>query len=254
MGVVFALVVSPWVAYSWTHFHAPFATDNRAVALALDPDAYVMDFHTTVMPMLRDDPVAWLRKLLVHSPIVALAAWQAAIQSVFLIPIALAALATLASSAARLRAGSGLTSLQSKPFVAFLAVALAPIAAYVVTGYQESRYFSTVVWVGELTALVLLLPALTPGRRQAVVAVICAGGVFKSVALARYVPQSPPLAAMRSQVSTADTDSLVTCLLAAGAQPVDGVLFTRMSGCSTAIASEPCPGGTPRRRRATGAP
>ena len=225
MGAVFALVISPWVAYSWTHFHAPFATDNRAVALALDPDAYVMDFHTAPMPMLRDDPAAWLRKLLVHVPIVALAAWQAAIQSVFLVPLALAALATLVTADGRRTAGTRLVPLRSKPFLAFLAVALAPIAAYVVTGYQESRYFSTVVWVGELAALALILPALTSRRRRLVVAAICVGGVFKSAALARYVAEASPFASMRVQVSTADTDSLVQCLRAAGAQPTDGILF-----------------------------
>ena len=225
MAAVFALVISPWVAYSWTHFHAPFATDNRAVALALDPDAYVMDFHTTPMPMLRDDPAAWLRKLLVHVPIVALAAWQATVQSVFLVPLGLAAVATLVTADGRRTAGIRLASLRSKPFLAFLAVALAPIAAYVVTGYQESRYFSTVIWVGELAALVLILPALTPGRRRLAVAAICAAGVFKSAALVRYVAQASPIASMHMQVSTADTDSLVKCLRAAGAHPTDGILF-----------------------------
>jgi hypothetical protein len=222
MTAAFALVISPWVVYSWTHFHTPFATDNRAVALALDPDAYVMDFHPAAMPILRDDPTAWLRKLFVHVPIVALAVWDAVRQSVFFIPAWIAA--GLALYATRRNAAHS-EALRSRPFLAFIAVAFAPIAAYVVTGYQESRYFSTLVWIGELVALTLLLAALTPRRRYLAVAVICAAGVVKSVSLARYVAQAPPLASMRQQVSTSDTDSLAACLRGAGAQPADGILF-----------------------------
>ena len=221
MGAVFALVISPWVVYSWSHFHAPFATDNGEVALALDPDAYVMDYHATVMPMLRDDPAAWVHKLFVHLPIVGLALWDAVLQSVFFIPLWLA---VVLAENRRLVSGERAV-LRSRPWLALLAVAAAPVAAYVVTGYQESRYFSTFVWTGELVALVLLISALTPGRRRVAVAIICAAGVMKSVSLARYVPQANPLATMRHQISTADTDSLVACLRAAGAQPAEAILF-----------------------------
>jgi hypothetical protein len=222
MTAAFALVISPWVMYSWTHFHAPFATDNREVALALDPDAYVMDFHTVAMPMLRDDPAAWVRKLFVHLPIVALAGWDAVRQSVFFIPVWIAA--GLALYAARRNAVHS-EALRSRPFLALIAVAAAPIAAYVVTGYQESRYFSTFVWIGELVAITLLLSTLTPSRRYLAVAVICAAGVIKSVSLARYVAQAQPLASMRQQVSTSDTDLLAACLRGVGAQPANGILF-----------------------------
>ena len=253
MGAVFAIVISPWVAYSWTHFHAPFATDNRAVALALDPDAYVMDFHTTAMPMLRDDPGAWVRKLFVHAPIVGLAAGQAAVQSVFLIPLALVALAAMATADGRRSAGGSLAALRLRPFLAFLAVALAPIAAYVVTGYQESRYFSTVVWVGEMP------PSCCCCRRSRLGDDAWPWPRSARAAYSR-VRRSPAMyrSSLRSQRSAArfprptPTRSSPVSARRARSPPMASS-FARMSGCSTATGSAHCRAGMPLRRRATGA-
>lgn len=227
MCAAFAVVISPWIVFSWTHFHAPYATDNRAVALALDPDAYVMDFHPAPMPMLRDDLGAWLHKLVVHTPMIGSAIRDAVLQSVFFVPLWIAAVVTLF---ARKRATSGVgpfipTSLKSRPWFALLAVATAPIAAYVVTGYQESRYFASVVWIGELVALVLIIPALAARHRRVAVAIVCAAGLLKSFSLVKYALQENPLAAMRAQLSTTDSDALAACLRGAGGQPFEAILF-----------------------------
>jgi hypothetical protein len=225
--VSFALFISPWVLYSWSHFHQPFVTDNRAVALAIDPDAYVMDYHPSPRPVLRDDPAAWAAKLLVHIPIIGRALLDAVVQSVFFIPIWIAAAVAAFARARRAHLASGTVPavLRSRPWLALATVAMAPIAAYVVTGYQESRYFSTFIWLGELAALGLLTAVVSPRTGLVVAALVCAAGIAKSASLLRYLPQGHPLAIMRAQLSTSDADSLVSCLRSAGAKPEEGILF-----------------------------
>jgi hypothetical protein len=227
LGVSFALCISPWVLYSWSHFHQPFVTDNRAVALALDPDAYVMDYHPTQRPALRDDPAAWAAKLVVHMPILARALFNALVQSVFFLPIWVAAAVAAVARVRRAHLANGAVpaALLSRPSLALAAIGVAPIAAYVVTGYQESRYFSSFIWMGELAALGLLTAVVSPRTRVVVAGLACAAGLGKSVSLLRYLPQGNPIAIMGAQLSTSDADSLVSCLRHAGANPHEGILF-----------------------------
>lgn len=227
MTLAFALVISPWVAYSWMHFHAPFVTDNRLVALALDPDAYVMDVHPTPRPTLADDPSAWFHKLIVHAPLIADAIADAVVESVFLIPLAFLALGTWLVRRPRLAVENTMvpSTLRSRGFLALCAIEAAPFAAYVVTGYQESRYFSMTLWLAELSALGVWFVVMSARWRLVVFSFVCAAGVAKSVALVRYRHERPPLATMRAQLSTADVDSVTACLSRAGATKDDGVLF-----------------------------
>ena len=227
MVLVFSIVISPWVVYSWSHFHTPFATDNRSVALAIHPDAYVLDYHSAPKPTLGDQPVAWLTKLLIHLPIVGASLADAIVRSVFLLPLFVIAGALYARQRGGER-GSPATvfaRLRSRPVLALVAVVLAPMAAYLVTGYQESRYFSPFIWLAELLALGTALALSTAVSRRVIVVVACIAGVGKSIALARYVPAANPLAAMRAQLSRSDVDGAVGCLRRVGAAPGAGVLF-----------------------------
>ncbi len=230
MVATFALVLSPWIFYSWLHFHTLFVTDNRAVALALDPDAYVMDYLPGTQPTLRDNPAAWVRKLLVHTPIIARAVWDAVMQSVFVLPACITAIGAWVMRHQRDFSFRLPRRLTSHALLALVVVAMAPILAYVVTGYQESRYFSTFVWLGELLALGVATAALPPRARLWLFAIACVAGLAKSVSLARYARTDPPLAAMRRQLDSSDAVAMTSCLRAAGAVPGDGVLFVTNVG------------------------
>jgi hypothetical protein len=144
-----ATAVSPWVAYSLTHFGSLFATDNAGIAASLDRRAFVTDWWPTPQPTFADYPLAWAGKVaanlgrlahaaagLVASPLGLTAAGFLAFP---------AALALLCRPARRWSAPLGVLA----GFAVIAALMLAPQA---LTGYAEYRYFSALVWAGLLAA------------------------------------------------------------------------------------------------------
>ncbi len=227
LALVFVVAISPWILYSWTHFHTPFVTDNRVVALSLDPHAHVLDFHATPAPTLADDPAAWFRKLVVHVPLIANATSVAVGESVFLLRLgAVGVVAWCLRGRVPVLVDAPVPGqLRSAAFLALVAAALAPLVAYVITGYAENRYFSTFIWISELIALGFIF-TLTPARfRVWVCAFLGAAGVIKSAAMVRYIHEGTPLDNMRAQFNRADVDSIAACMQRAGAGPDEGVFF-----------------------------
>jgi len=134
------LTLAPWIAFSWTHFGLPWASDNAWVATASVP-AFVSDFPAAAAAALWDDPLGFVAKCLGNA---ALMLW-ALVTAVLRFPVlALAALAFAARPASgRTRAAWGL-----------VAVALFGLAPLVATGYVDVRYFSFLLWALLLALLV----------------------------------------------------------------------------------------------------
>lgn len=143
------VAVSPWVAYSLTHFGTFVATDNAGIAAALDPRAYVTDWWPVPQPTLADDPLAWAGKVAANLGRLALAAAALALS-----PLGLAAAAFLALPAAcawlcrmERRGNAALGVLAG--FAVLTGLMLGP---QVLTGYLEHRYFTAAVWAALLAA------------------------------------------------------------------------------------------------------
>lgn len=143
------VAVSPWVAYSLTHFGTLFATDNAGIATALDPRAYVTDWWPTPQPTLADDPLAWAGKVVAN---VGRVAYVAA--ALMLSPLGLAAAAFLAFPAMLV----WLRRAEPRPaghvgvlagFAVLMALMCAP---QVLTGYADPRYLTALAWALLLAA------------------------------------------------------------------------------------------------------
>lgn len=143
------VAVSPWVAYSLTHFGTLFATDNAGTAFALDPRAYVTDWWPTPQPSLANDPAAWAGKVAANLGRLAHVAAGLAASPLGLVAAAFlafpAALAWLCREEPRPRAPFGVLA----EFAVLMALMLAP---QVLTGYIEQRYLSAAVWAALLAA------------------------------------------------------------------------------------------------------
>lgn len=143
------VAVSPWVAYSLTHFGTLFATDNAGIATALDPRAYVTDWWPTPQPTLADDPAAWAGKVAVNLGRLGYVAAGLALSPLGLSVAAFlafpAALAWLCRKERHPRAGAGVLA----AFAVLMALMLAP---QVLTGYVEQRYLSAAIWAVLLAA------------------------------------------------------------------------------------------------------
>jgi hypothetical protein len=215
----FAVAVSPWVAYSLTHFHTIFASDNRVVALAVDRMAFVHDFHVRPQLTLFDAPWAWLAKVLRNSLTIAHALLRSIRETLFLPLLLLLALVHA------YRSGTPPTRRELDPrmreIALFTIVAMAPLTGYVATGYWDHRYFSAVLWLTEL----FLLAYVTRRYSRAVVLALALAGSLLSVATLWYATQTSPLSAMRREIDRTQVDRLEGCLRRAGGTPTDAVVF-----------------------------
>lgn len=213
------LVVAPWIAYSAAQFGQVFATDNAAVALSLDPRAHVADFVPRPQPQLGDAPLAWAWKLVQHLPGLAAGIAQAALYALpatVLIGVAahrigLGALCRAALDADRWRTPRGRLALLA------LACAL-PIGAYLITGYYDARYFSALVWVLALLALLVLAEAPRARDRGLLLACALLGLLTSLEPAARGIRHGgealaarPLFALDRRQVDGADLAPLLAC-------------------------------------------
>lgn len=143
------VAVSPWVAYSLTHFGTLFATDNAGIATALDPRAYVTDWWPTPQPTLANDPLAWAGKVAANLGRVAYVA-----AALMLSPLGLAAAAFLAFPAllawlCRAEPGPAGHPGVLAGFALLMALMCAP---QVMTGYADPRYLTALAWALLLAA------------------------------------------------------------------------------------------------------
>ena len=215
----FALAISPWVAYSLMHFHAPFATDNRYVALSLDPNAFVFDFHLRPALTVRDAPGAWILKVIGHVPTIASSIVGAVMESVFL-PLLLPFVLWRAH-----RDGARRPALvPHSALVLLLLVVLAPIAGYVITGYDDHRYYTASIWLLEFLAVGYVMCGDVRVYRRVAIAFAAAGFILSAVVMRfAFAPDSQAIA--RERFDQVPIDSLVRCLRQAGGQPADAVWF-----------------------------
>jgi len=182
------VAVSPWVAWSLTHFGTLLATDNAGIATALDPRAYVTDWWPTPQPTLTDDPAAWAGKVAANIGRLAHVAAGLAASPLGLVAAAFlafpAALAWLCRKERAPRAPLGVLA----GFAVLMALMLAP---QLLTGYIEQRYLSAVIWAALLAAVCLGI-ARSGARAQRAVFARGAAGVaaLAVVALALASPRA----------------------------------------------------------------
>lgn len=217
----FAVAVSPWIVYSLSHFHVPFASSNRWIAISLERgDVY--DYYVQRPRTLFDAPAAWIGKLLRNVRPITLALVEAVKQSVFLpVLIPLVALKAWLPGAPPESAGA---PLDRRALALFVLATLAPFAGYFVTGYHEQRYFSVAIWVAELFALAYLARGGDRVFRMVIVA-LAVSGVLLTLVRPFVSHGRTPLESMHHQLDRSPVDTLVNCLRRAGAIPSNAVLF-----------------------------
>ena len=224
----FVLALSPWIAYSLLHFHTAFVTDNRTVVLALDPRAFVYDYHSSPPLTLFDAPFLWAAKVVRHIPSIGKAFVLSAMESVFLPILVVLSVATQLHREGRtsgLRLIGGATrSLSATPSFLFLLVTIAPVAGYVMTGYWDHRYFSASIWLAELVLLAHIARAPQRAVRVAMLALVLAGGAL-NIAVLRYAVRENPLVAVGRELDRSPADTLAACLRRAGGVPENGVVY-----------------------------
>jgi hypothetical protein len=214
----FALAIAPWVAYSWLHFHAVFATDNRVVALAVDRTAFVLDFHVRPQLTLFDAPSAWLYKVLRNSLTIALALLRSVRETLFLpVLLVLAAVQAYRSGA---HPAIPVFDTRTRTIALFTIATVAPLSGYVITGYWDHRYYCSILWLAEL----FVLAYVTRGAPRIAYALAVAGGLA-GVGTLLYTTRASPLIAVRREIDRTGVDRLTDCLRQAGGKPSDGVAF-----------------------------
>jgi hypothetical protein len=201
------VAVSPWIAFSLTHFGTPFATDNAGIAAALDPRAYVTDWWPAQQPTFADDPAAWAGKVAANLGTLAYVAAGLAASPLGLVAAAFLALpamlAWLCRDERRARAGVGVLA----GFAVLTGVMLAP---QVLTGYIEQRYLSAPAW-----AVLLAAGCWGIARSGALAqrAVLARGAAVPAVlAVAVLALTSPRASDAAAFDDPADVRALKTCL------------------------------------------
>lgn len=143
------VAVSPWMAYSLTHFGTLFATDNAGIAAAIDARAYVTDWWPAAQSGFADDPAAWAGKVIANLGTLAYVGAGLAAS-----PLGLAAAVFLAFPAILAwlcRADPHPRTLPGilAGFALLMGLMCAP---QVLTGYIEQRYLAGLVWAALLVA------------------------------------------------------------------------------------------------------
>jgi hypothetical protein len=147
-GAALLVALLPWIVYSLAVLDVPFATDNRATALALDPHAFVTDWYPVPQAQFADDPGAWLAKVAAHVPPLIGALAASVVGWTLLLPIA-GLLATATAVLGRGRTSCEAAPLLTEPRRRLLAIGLALVAnlpSYAITGYFDDRYFAPIIW------------------------------------------------------------------------------------------------------------
>jgi hypothetical protein len=205
-----AIAVSPWVAYSLTHFGSLFATDNAGIATALDRRAFVTDWWPTPQPTLADNPLAWAAKIAKN--LVKLAHAAAGLGAS---PLGLAAAAFLAFPAmlALLCRPAWRWNTSLGVLAGFAVIAALMLAPQALTGYAEYRYFSALVWAGLLAAACCGIAQGGALHQRMIFAKPAAAAAVLAVAALCLAPAKPSDAPDFD--NPADVRALQACLAAA---------------------------------------
>lgn len=154
--VILAVVLSPWMLFSWTHFHTLLASDNRRQVL-MAKNVFVMNYFDQAPPQeLLTNPKEWLIGLLTNKiPL----SWRGLVYCFIYsaTPVLLGAVLVvwgagcrpLITTAVRRFAGLGLLMI---PFL---------VLPCTVVGYGDMRYFLPVL-LFMIVVLVAALASLTP--------------------------------------------------------------------------------------------
>ncbi|MEM1129221.1 MAG: glycosyltransferase [Pseudomonadota bacterium] len=190
-----SLAVSPWVAYSLTHFGTAFVTDNSTVAKAIDARAFVTDWWPSAQPSVSDDVGAWLSKLF-RNTFGLMAALARVVFSLMSLSY-LVALAPLVAVIVLVRIGNGYrlplfdTALRERfrALVIFILIMLVILVPQILTGYFDRRYFTAFAWV-----VFLFLATRLVARGQTVQQRRTLGQIFFLTVVAIALPFSAFLA------------------------------------------------------------
>lgn len=124
----FTITISPWMAYSIGHFDDWFITDNGRTFLSAIP-IFVRDYYPAGVPMLSDDPAAWINKTIQAM----LTSTNVMVDSVGFLPFAVILLAVLA--------GWGKKLAHKKFFGIYCLVIVTQLVLVLASGFVESRYY-----------------------------------------------------------------------------------------------------------------
>lgn len=150
------LAVSPWIAYSLTHFGTIWASDNSWVTLA-SSNAYVLDYPAQAKETIFTHPTQWTAKCLLNS----IKTTKAIFWSAHSFPYLFILLGFLGFFGLG-RYCKNLQRLDS-PAILLPAMALLALLPQILTGYTEPRYFSMLFLLLSITLTAALHeePSLT---------------------------------------------------------------------------------------------
>lgn len=220
----FFLAISPWVLYSYIHFHKFFAMDSGGAALSVDPNTFKLDYHVGATRTLLNAPMAFLGKIGHNLPRLLYAVSYAFVASVFGPVILFVTIVAVYRFEARRPPRRW--DQRHRGLLLLALVGIAPLSGYLLTGYTEQRYFSATIWIADFLALGYVSRTLW---RYPVVAfwLVVLGGLA-SVAVIRRSIKSDPIANVRRELDHRDIDALVGCLTKAGGERPDPVLFRQV--------------------------
>ena len=228
--------MSPWILFSLIRFHTLFATDNRIVALAVDPKAFVLDFHVLPAASVFENPGAWVLKIVHNAWGVFREGISSAVESVFVIPL----LISIGVIAIRERtSNAGLIIRPAMPvFVRRIVLlvslaAVAPLAGYVLTGYMEHRYFTATIWIIYFLSLGYLFRA-DERVFKAIAMVFMIAAAVVNVGTLRYLISDDPLAFVRLELNHQRESTLADCMTHSGGDQLDAILMRDASDVNPA--------------------
>lgn len=166
--VVLGLMISPWIIFSMNHFETVFASDNRSVVLAVDPQVFVTDWRPDGVTTIFEDPVRWFEKI-IHNILPVIKMWYYLIfeKTPFLIIVAI--LVFLAFILNIKNALSWFVSLsyshnrianRDAALFAFMLVFVGMFPIWLVSGYTDARYalpmlacalLASLIWMSKIS-------------------------------------------------------------------------------------------------------
>jgi hypothetical protein len=159
-GIGATVMMLPWVYYSITTFGSPFVTDNSAVALALDANAFVTDWWPVSQPTAFENPGGWIDKVIGNlTPLILkiIRSWTVVallclgvLGGAFVFVTSQGRTVPFHDSARRIFLVDGLALHEKRVSALLFLVFSAMMSTYVVTGYMDVRYFAPLLWISSL--------------------------------------------------------------------------------------------------------
>lgn len=228
-GAGLLLAVSPYIAYSLTHFGLPWISDNSRVALSAE-SIFVTDYYTVWPATAIEAPLQWLHKVLVNA--------MGILPNLIVVSGGIFAVAAGVFWLAGRRLGPmALASLPLRPIIVIAIAWVMAFSAQFFVGYGNIRYQSPTF----MTGLMLLAMGLSSGLRgtsagrvaYAVIQLVAA--ILVTVRLTGTSPIDPISLAVRPSTGSEiprHTPPVELCLKPYGAESVlileDSTLAARM--------------------------